>query len=128
MNPLIKTKTAGGTINANRIVKYSADSTVVQGAAAADELVGVSVQPGTSVASGERCDVVVLGLAKVLFGGTVARGKPVTSDANGKAVLCAPAAGLTESVIGYAQETQADGDIGEILVCPSRMTTDKDVS
>lgn len=120
-NGLIKNYTAGGAISPCRIVKpHTADGQVVQAAAAADFLMGVSVEI-VSPASGERCDVVKFGIANVEFGGTVTRGGPVTSDANGKAVAAAPAAGSNVRIIGFAEISAVSGDIAPVLIGPSLM-------
>ncbi|NUQ82943.1 MAG: DUF2190 family protein [Bacteroidetes bacterium] len=113
-NPLlIKTLTAAGTVNPYRIVK---DGTgMVQAAAATDKLFGVA--EGTkSVASGERIDVIVAGIAPVEYGGNVSIGDLLTSDANGKAVAAAPSAGSNNRIIGIAYEAGVSGDIGSVLI------------
>lgn len=112
--------TAGGAISPFRIVKPgSNDGEVVQAAAATDALMGVCESVGP--ASGERCDIVKAGIADVEFGGTVTRGGPVTSDANGKAVAAAPSAGSNVRIVGFAEVSAVSGDIGSILVAPGVM-------
>lgn len=112
--------TAGGAIAPFRIVKPGAnDGEVVQAAAAADALMGVCESVGP--ASGERCDIVKVGIADVEFGGTVTRGAAVTADANGKAVAAAPAAGSNVRVIGFAEVSAVSGDIAPILIAPGVM-------
>lgn len=113
---LTKAFLAGAAINARRIVKFdTTDGTVIQAAAAADLSVGVCGEVGP--ASGERCDVVLQGIADVDFGGTVARGAMVTADANGKAV----AAASTNRTIGIALVSAVSGDIAPVLIAPSVM-------
>lgn len=117
---LIKQGTAEAAIAAHRIVKFgAADGGYVQAAAASDSLVGVCEAVGP--ASGERVDVIKSGIADVEFGGAVTRGGPVTSDANGKAVAAAPAAGANARIIGFAEVTAADGDIAPVLIAPGVM-------
>jgi len=112
--------TAGAAIAAFRIVKPgAADGEVVQAAAATDALMGVCESVGP--ASGERCDIVKVGIADVEFGGTVARGAPVTADANGKAVAPAPAAGSNVRIIGFAEVSAVAGDIAPVLIAPGVM-------
>lgn len=112
--------TAGAAIAAFRIVKPgAADGEVVQAAAATDALMGVCESVGP--ASGERCDIVKVGIADVEFGGTVARGAPVTADANGKAVAAAPAAGSNVRIIGFAEVSAVAGDIAPVLIAPGVM-------
>jgi len=120
-NPgFIKTFTAGAAVAAYRIVKHgSSDTAVVQAAASTDSLLGVS----TSLAGalGERVDVVLSDSAEVEYGGTVTRGDWLTSDANGKAVTAAPAAGVNASVIGRAMVSGVLGDIGSVLLMGGRI-------
>ena len=90
-NPVfIKAMNAEAAIAAFRIVKIgAADGGVIQGAAAADVLLGVSDELGQATAA-DRVDVILTGIADVLYGGTVARGARLTSDATGRAVAAAP--------------------------------------
>lgn len=121
-NPtLIKTMTAGGAISHRRILKHgSADHEVVQAAASSDLLAGVAVAPG-GVASGERVDVAMDGIAEVEFGGTVTRGQPVTADASGKAVAASPAAGANAEIIGHALVSAVSGDIAPVKLARGRI-------
>ncbi len=117
---LIKAGSAEAAINPYRIVKFgAADGGYVQAAAATDYLAGVCESVGP--ASGERLDVVKAGIADVEFGGVVTRGQPVTSDANGKAVAAAPAAGSNVRIIGFAEVSAVAGDIGQVWVEPGVM-------
>lgn len=122
---LVKTFTAGGAIAANTLVKFSADDTVVQAAAATDSIVGVCVQPG-GAASGDRVDVQLGGIAKVKMGGTVARGALVTADADGQGVAAAPAATVSNRTAGIAMRTCADGDLGDVLLAPGSVSNATD--
>lgn len=117
-NPgLIKTYTAGGAIAASRIVKFGADDrTVVRAAAAGDALVGVSER--LAVAADERVDVIRSGLATVRYGGAVTRGDLLTADASGRAVTTTTA---NSRVIGIAEVSGVSGDLGAVLICPSRI-------
>lgn len=118
MNSLLqKSFKAGAAIAAYRIVKLgAADNVVVQAAAATDALIGVANEVGA--ASGERQDVVMLGIAEVEAGGTIARGNYVTSDADGKGVAAAPATGVNNNVIGFALASAVAGDIFPVLLAP----------
>lgn len=119
-NPLhIKNYKAGGAITKFRIVKLSADDTVVQAAAAADAVLGVLGE--IDAASGDHVDVVMAGIAEVEYGGSVTRGALLTSDADGKAVAAAPAAGVNNRIIGTALESGVSGDIGSVLIAHSSM-------
>jgi hypothetical protein len=108
---------AEAAVNANRIVKFgTTDEVVIQGAAATDSLIGVV--EGVAPAIGERCDVVLAGIAEVVLGGSVTRGGLVTSNATGQGVAAAPAAGTNNGVIGRALMSGVSGDIIKVLVNP----------
>ena len=121
-NPgLIKTYTAGGTIAPRRLVKYGAnDGEVLQAAAATDLIIGVSGSAETH-ASGERIDVILSGSAEVDAAGVIARGSKVVSDANGKAVIAAPAAGSNVHVAGFVMVTSAANDIVDVFLSQAVM-------
>lgn len=116
---LIKNYKAGGAITKFRIVKHSADGTVVQAAAATDALLGVLGE--IDAASADHVDVVLTGIAEVEYGGNVTRGALLTADADGKAVAAAPAAGANNRIIGEAMESGVSGDIGSVLIAHSSM-------
>jgi len=116
-NPeLIKSFIAEAAVNPFRIVKLgAADGQVVQGAAATDALIGVADSLGQTTIA-DRVDVIMSGIADVEFGGAVTRGALITADANGKAVVAAPAAGVNNRIIGFALVSGVLGDIGSIMV------------
>lgn len=117
---LVKNYEAGGTIAAYTIVKWdAADLKVVAAAAVGDLSIGVSGRLGAVV--GERIDIIRSGLALVTFGGTVTRGQKLTTDASGRAVTAAPAAGVNNQIIGIAEVSGAVGDVGSILLAQSVM-------
>lgn len=118
---LLKNYVAGAAVAAYRIVKFSADRTVIQGAAATDLSIGVSAELPAD--SGARVDVVRIGMPLVEYGGNVTRGDPLTSDASGKAVKAAPAAGAQARIIGYAEVTAVAGDIEVMTLAPGYITT-----
>jgi hypothetical protein len=106
---------AGTALAKYRIVCFGAsDGTVVQAAAATDMIIGVT--EGFAYAVGERPDIVRSGLAEVEYGAAVTRGQPLTSDALGRAVPAAPAAGVNNRLIGYAEVSGVLGDIGSVFV------------
>jgi len=116
-NGLTKAYSAEGTINPFRIVKVgAADYGVLQAAAVADKLIGISTE--VDAASGERVDVVHDGIADLKLGGTVARGDLLTSDASGQGVTAAPSAGTNNRVIGVALISGVIGDLIPCLVNP----------
>lgn len=106
---LTKTLIAGAIVAARRIVKPGAtDTQVIQGAAATDKLVGVSDLGG---ASGEPMDVILDGIALVEYGGTVAIGDLLTSDATGRAIATTTA---SNRIVGVAMDSGVVGDIGSV--------------
>ena len=117
---LLKNYIAGAQIAPYIIVKFSADLTVVPGAASTDSLVGVSAATITAP-SGQRVDVVKDGIAQVKLGGTVARGDPVTSDATGQGVAAAPGAGVNARIIGFAEVSGVSGDVIPVHIAPGRI-------
>ncbi len=121
-NPtLIKEGTAEGAVTKYRIVKLGAsDGGYVQSAAATDFHAGIYSE-NFDVASGERLGIIKQGLADVEYGAAVTRGAPLTSDANGKAVTAAPAAGANVRIIGFAEVSGVAGDIGLAWVSPGLM-------
>jgi hypothetical protein len=121
MNPgLIKSFTAETAVAAYRVVKHgSTDTAVVQGTGVSDAIIGVSGQVLGEV--GKRVDVILTDTCEVEFGGTVTRGDWLTSDANGKAVTSAPAAGTNNNVIGRAMVSGVLGDIGSVFLAPGRI-------
>lgn len=108
---------AGAAIAAFKIVKWSdADSKVVAAAAATDKLIGVN--ESLDVAEGERIDVCRIGIAAVLYGGTVTRGDKLTADSQGRAVR---STNNGDQVIGTAEVSGVVGDIGSVLIVPATM-------
>ncbi len=114
-NVRLKQYTAEAAVGANLIVKPgSTDDYVAQAAAATNLLMGVS--GNIAAGAGERIDIVKKGIADVIYGGTITRGDPITSDANGKAVTAAPAAGANVRIIGFAEVSGVSGDIGSVRI------------
>lgn len=89
-----------------------------QAAAGTDKLLGVANEMGATDA-GQMVDIQEVGLADVRAGGVFADGDPLTSDANGKAVLAAKVVGQTIYVIGFARSAATADDIVPMLVSPS---------
>ena len=118
-NPLFHTNFAAETaIPINRLVKFgTGDRNVVLATAATDFLVGpVNEMPA---AIGERIDVVRGGIAWVECGAAVPRGSPITADAVGRAVVAAPAVGVNNRIIGFADESGlAAGDVIRFVIEP----------
>ena len=117
---LVKTFLAGAAIQPARLVKFDADDrTVIQGAAAADAVFGVSDStPIGAAATGERVDVVMSGIAPVTYGGNVTRGQLLMSDSTGRAIAATAAAGTNVRTAGVAMVSGVVGDIGDISLSP----------
>lgn len=115
MSNLIRNYTADGATEAFRIAKSgSDDGLIAQASAATDALLGIFDE--LAHADGERTDVIRDGMARVQYGGTVARGDWLTADSDGKAVKTAPSAGSNVSVIGRAEVAGVAGDIVPIVL------------
>jgi len=116
-NGLTKSYNAEGAIGANRIVKVGgADYGILQAAAVGDKLIGITTE--VDAASGERCDVVLNGIADLKLGGTVVRGDFITSDATGQGVAAAPSTGVNNRIVGVALISGVSGDIVPVLIGP----------
>lgn len=103
---------APALIGAFLIAKHGTnDGEVAQASAATDALMGVTdlVAP----AAGERVDIVKSGLADVTYGGNVAKGDPLTSNADGKAIKATVAG---SRLIGYAEVAGVSGDVGLVHI------------
>jgi len=135
---LIKNLTGDGVIERHRIVAFAAtEGSVKQATGPTDALIGVTGMNG-SVAAGDRVDVMMDEIRDVEFGGAVSQGDPLTSDADGKAVLATAhthsenadaaytqdATTGTASVvrtIGYAMVDAVAGDIGPARIVPGNL-------
>lgn len=117
---LMKVFIAGAAIQPSRLVKYDADDrTVIQGAAAADAVFGVSdATPINAAASGERVDVAMSGIVPVTYGGTVTRGQLLMSDSFGRAITATAAAGTNVRVAGIAMVSGVLDSLGDISLSP----------
>lgn len=112
---LVRNYKAEAAVAANTIVKMgTADGQVVPAAAVADFSFGVSTDIAAAI--NERCDVIVSGIADVIYGGTVTRGALLTSDATGRATVAAPGAGTNNRIIGIAGVSGVVGDIGSVII------------
>lgn len=105
----------------NRLTKPGAsDLGLAVATAATDPINGVLNE--LSVVVGERVDAVRIGIGWVEAGAAVPRGSPITSDAVGRAIVAAPAAGANVRVIGFADESAtAAGDVIRFLLSPCLM-------
>ena len=106
-NPLLATNfVADAAIPNNRLVMFgTGDRNVALANSATAFMVGVVNEMPPGIAAAERVDVVRVGIAWVECGAAVPRGSPITSDAVGRAVVAAPAVGINNRIIGFADET-----------------------
>ncbi|MET3436335.1 hypothetical protein [Sphingomonas sp. 1185] len=118
---LTKNYRAGAAIAAYLILKYGADDqTLVPAAGPTDDLIATNVE--LPVTQGERFDAAFGGLPEVRYGGPIGRGRPITSDAQGRAVEAAPAAGVRVRIIGFSLASGVLGDVLAYRPAPGFMT------
>lgn len=112
---LAKNYVADVAIPPFRIVKPgTADDRIALATASSDFMIGTSTDIAAAV--GERCDVQLAEIAFVEAGAAFTRGTAITSDAVGRGIAAAPAAGVNASVIGRALESAtAAGDIVRVM-------------
>jgi hypothetical protein len=117
---LAKAFNASGAISPYRIVRITSADNVEQAAAVSHTLIGVNSD--LTIASGERVEILTHGIAWVEAGAAIAVGLPVTSDASGRGVAAAPAAGANNRIIGFALEAAvAAGDQIRVLLSPGQI-------
>ncbi|ENY6783320.1 hypothetical protein ACF1CY_000736 [Providencia rettgeri] len=61
-------------------------------------------------------DVIRSGFAPVEYGDAVEAGDPLTADENG----CAIPAAAGDFIVGYAEESGLEGDIGSVWIAPGK--------
>ncbi len=115
-----KRYSAQAAIPKHRIFKFGAsDAQILVATSPNDALIGVTTELAGVVDL--PCDGFLMGLPPVEYGGPVTRGDWLTSDAVGRAVLAAPAAGVNANVIGRALVSGVLGDLGTVLLAPGRI-------
>jgi hypothetical protein len=112
---LIKSRTAATVIRAMRLVTEGAAAGIgAEAAGATANIIGISSELDTAV--GERCSVLMAGnIAPVVYGGTVAQGDTLTSDAQGRAITTTTTG---NRYVGTAEVAGVVGDIGTCIVAP----------
>lgn len=121
MTRIVKAFKASGAVAHRRFVKWTATAGVLAAATAAtDRIAGVVDFPG-GAADGETFDVVLFGLADIDAGGTFSAGGDLVSDASGKAVAAAPAAGVNNFPGGRAIYPAVNGDRVQLFVNPTNL-------
>lgn len=117
---LIKSYAAGAAIRARRFaVPGATDAAMIEATGPATLIMGVFEK--LDGAQGDIVDVVHSGMTEIVLGGTVTRGQPATSDANGAAVTAEPAAGVNARIGGFFMASGVAGDIVPLLVSPGVM-------
>lgn len=107
----IKSYRADAAILKHRIVKAGAsDGSIANATAATDAIMGVADSLGAA-AAGDIVDVIAGGYATVIYGGTVTRGAPLTTDATGRAIVYTGAVASTR-LLGFAVTAGVVGDFG----------------
>ncbi len=119
-NPILeKEYLADGAVAISRIVKPGTnEDDAAQATAVSEKFLGVAQH---AAADNERVRIMEMGITEVEFGGTIDYGDPLTSDAAGKAVVAAPAAGVNNNIIGFSRTGGVSGDIGTALLAPGRI-------
>lgn len=115
---LQKGYTAGADIRAHRLLTWgAADGLVVEATGSTANVIGV--QSELDCASGDRASAAMVGnIEDVIYGGNVARGDPLTSDGQGRAIKATGAAGTLLHCVGYAEVAGVVGDIGTVVIAP----------
>ena len=104
---------AEGAISKRRFAKHGVgDNAALQADGVAVALLGVTTD--IDAAAGKPVDVIRSGIAPVEYGGNVAKGAPLTSDAQGRAVTAAAG----NRIAGFAEVAGVLGDIGAVHLAP----------
>ena len=113
---------ASGAIGARLLVALENDAGNFSGTkgealqADGDDAAVIGVSGSRAVKDGETVEVAAPGyVAQVVYGGAVARGDMLTSDANRKAVKTTTAG---KRIVGIAMIDGVANDIGEVLLSP----------
>lgn len=118
---LTKNFRAGAAIAPYLILKFGGDDqTLVPATGPGDDLIATNVELAAN--AGERFDAAIGGLPEVRYGGPIGRGKPITSDAAGRAVEAVPAAGVRVRIIGFSLAAGVLNDVLAYRPAPGFMT------
>lgn len=110
---LEKAMRADGAVAEYTIVKKgTAEDDAAKAVAATDKAFGIAQH---AAADNERVNVMLMGISKVLYGGTVEQGDLLTSNATGAAIATVTA---SNRIIGVAMAGGVSGDIGAVLINP----------
>lgn len=113
---------AGGTISANRLVKWDTTDGQVVHATAGDPVLGVALH---SASSGEQVDVCLFGLCDVEASAAISQNAVVGATTAGKAVAISTGTSSADNdLAGTAFEAAtADGDLITIFIGKNPMVT-----
>jgi hypothetical protein len=115
---LSKNFQAAAAIAAYTLVKHAAADDQVQAAAAGTDLV-IGATQDVAPALGERVDVAITGITYITAGAAITRGARLMSDASGRVITAAAAAGSNVNTIGVALESAtAAGDVIRVNLIP----------
>ena len=95
-------------------VKMTAARQVALCNGATDKPIGVLTNKPD--ASGKAANVLVVGIARVVAGGTITAGDLIGTDANGKATTLVPGTDTTKYIVGTARQSAVSGDVFEAFV------------
>ena len=114
-NGLIKSRNCTTATPGMRFVTEGpVDGSGIPAVGSAVNIIGVSSELDTIV--GERMSVIMVGnIAPIVYGGTVARGDALTSDAQGRAITTTTTGAR---IGGTAEVSGVVGDIGSVIVNP----------
>jgi len=121
MMRLIKSYPVGAAgLKGKHIAKVNGGA-VETATAATDTTLGLSA--GFDQDAGQMGDVILSGPGPVIAGGDIDFGDKLMTDAQGRAVKLVPAPGETVAVVGTALRDAAEGDIFDMHVSPSLLST-----
>lgn len=121
---LVRNFVSAGAIKPRRVVAFAAGEGQVETAvsATAKPLIGVTGVIG-AVAAGERVDVHLGDVQTVEAGAAFAQGVDLTVDAEGRVIAAAPAAGVTQRIIGGAMgPATALGELVDVHIRPGALS------
>lgn len=109
---------AAAAIATYTLVKHAAADDQVQAAASGADLV-IGATQDVAPALGERVDVAITGITYITAGAAITRGSRLMSDASGRVITAAAAAGSNVNTIGVALESAtAAGDVIRVNLIP----------
>lgn len=115
---LSKSFQAAAAIAAYTLVKHAAADDQVQAAASGTDLV-IGATQDVAPALGERVNVAITGITYITAGAAITRGARLMSDASGRVITAAAAAGSNVNTIGVALESAtAAGDVIRVNLIP----------